>query len=59
MSNPNDFRTMAEAMRKAADIADHIAETIECETPDAKERAEPLDDLLAKFIVQMMKIQNL
>lgn len=59
MKEPNDFRKMAEAMRKAADIADRIAENLEDETLDRKEKEDKEDTLLAEFMVQMMKIKNL
>lgn len=54
-----DFRAMANALRKAGDIADRIQDNIEDETLDKKEKEEKEDTLLAEFMVQMMKIQGL
>ncbi len=54
-----DFRTMANALRKAGDIADRIQDNIEDETLDKKEKEDKQDALLAEFMVQMMKIQGL
>ena len=59
MNKTTDFRTMANAMRKAGDIADRIADNLEDETLDKKEKEEKQDTLLAEFMVQMMKIQSL
>lgn len=59
MNKPNEFREMAKGLRKAADVADRIAENIEDETLSNKEKEEKQDTLLAEFIVQMMKLQNL
>lgn len=58
MKAVNDFRITANALRKAGDIADRIADNLEDETLDAKEKEEKQDALLAEFMVQMMKIQN-
>ena len=48
------FRDLGGAFRKAADIMDELADNIEAEDVDKKQ-----DELLAKFMVQMMKIQKL
>lgn len=59
MSKPEDFRNMAKLLRKSADIAERIAENGEDETLGKEEKEEKEEQLLAEFMVQMMKIQNL
>ena len=58
METSNNFREMANALRKAGDIADKIADNIDDETIGDKEKEEKQDVLLMEFMVQMMKIQN-
>lgn len=53
------FRDLGGAFRKAADIMDELADNIEAEDADKKQKEEKQDELLAKFMVQMMKIQKL
>lgn len=53
------FRNLSGAFRKAADIMDELAENIEAEDVDMKQKEEKQDELLAQFVVQMMKIQKL
>ena len=38
---------------------DELADNIEAEDVDKKQKEEKQDELLAKFMVQMMKIQKL
>ena len=53
------FRDLSEAFRKAADIMDELADNIEDDGMENKQKEEKQDELLAKFMVQMMKIQKL
>lgn len=53
------FRDLGEAFRKAADIMDELADNIEDDDMENKQKEEKQDELLAKFMVQMMKIQKL
>lgn len=53
------FRDLGGAFRKAADIMDELADNIETENADRKQQEEKQDELLAQFMVQMMKIQKL
>lgn len=53
------FRDLGKAFRKAADIMDELADNIEDDDMENKQKEEKQDELLAKFMVQMMKIQKL
>lgn len=53
------FRDLGGAFRKAADIMDELADNIEAENVDRKQQEEQQDELLAQFMVQMMKIEKL
>ena len=54
-----NYRDLSKAFRKAADVVDKIADNLEDNTIDAKTMEERQDGLLAEFMVQMIKIQNL
>lgn len=58
-SEGQGFRDLGEAFRKAADIMDELADNIEAEDVEKKQKEEKQDELLAQFMVQMMKIQKL
>lgn len=53
------FRNLSRAFEKAAVIMDKLADNIEMEGVDEKQREETQDELLAQFMVQMLKIQKL
>lgn len=52
-----EIRVMANAMRKAADAADKMADIMENEQLTDGEREEQLETATAEFVVQMMKMQ--
>ncbi len=53
-----DIRGMANAMRKAADAADKMADIAENEQLTYEEQEEQLETATAEFVVQMMKLQK-
>lgn len=54
-----DIREMGKVFRKAADIAEQLADIGENEQLAEEEQEEQMEAKMAEFMVQMMKLQKL
>ncbi|MBQ8559064.1 MAG: hypothetical protein IJ439_03665 [Tyzzerella sp.] len=57
MNEGKEFRQMAESHREIADVYDKIADVIEDEALDSKEREKKQDALMGELLVKVMKMQ--
>lgn len=58
MQAKDDIKEMAQTFREAADILDEIAELDDKEGMTRKERKEKEEELPARFLLKMIKIQQ-
>lgn len=58
MQAKDDIKEMAQTFREAADILDEIAELDDKEGMTKEERKEKEEELLARFLVKLIKIQQ-
>lgn len=54
-----EFKELADAFRGAADILDEVIENLENEAIQEEERDKKTDELMGKFMWQMMKLNSL
>lgn len=59
MNEGKEFRQLGEAFRKAADIIDSLANTVEDENMDEKQKEEKEEELIAQFLMQMLKLEKM
>ena len=58
MQAKDDIKEMAQTFREAADILDEIAELDDKEGTTREERKEKEEELSARFLLKMIKIQQ-
>lgn len=58
MQIKDDIKGMAQTFREVADILDEIAELDDKEDMTREERKEKEEELLARFLLKMIKIQQ-
>jgi hypothetical protein len=58
MQTKDDIKEMAQTFRKAADILDEIAELDDKEGMTKEERKEKEEELSARFLMKLIKIQQ-
>lgn len=58
MQAKDDIKEMAQTFREAADIPDEIAELDDKEGMTREERKEKEEELSARFLLKMIKIQQ-
>lgn len=58
MQTKDDIKEMAQTFRKAADILDEIAELDGKEGMTKEERKEKEEELSARFLMKLIKIQQ-
>lgn len=58
MQTKDDIKTMAQTFREAADILDEIADLDGKEGMTPEERKEKEEELSARFLLKMVKIQQ-
>lgn len=58
MQSKEEIKEMAQTYRETADILDEIAELDDKEGMTREERKEKEEELLAKFLLKMIKIQQ-
>lgn len=59
MNEGQGFRNLGEAFRKSADIMDELADNAEDKNMNRKQKEEKQVELMAQFMVQMMKIEKI
>lgn len=55
----SDLRELAKTFREAADVLDEMTNIEENEALDKKEKEEAQEELLAKLMIKMLKINKL
>lgn len=58
MQTKDDIKEMAQTLREAADILDEIAELDDKEGMTKEERKEKEEELSARFLTKLIKIQQ-
>lgn len=58
MQTKDDIKEMAQTFREAADIMDEIAELDDKEGMTKEERKEKEEELSARFLMKLIKIQQ-
>lgn len=58
MQTKDDIKEMAQTFREAADILDEIAELDDKEGMTKEERKEKEEELSARFLMKLLKIQQ-
>lgn len=58
MQTKDDIKEMAQTFREAADILDEIAELDDKEGMTKEERKEKEEELSARFLMKLIKIQE-
>lgn len=58
MQTKDDIKEMAQTFREAADILDEIAELDDKEGMTKEERKEKKEELSARFLMKLIKIQQ-
>lgn len=58
MQTKDDIKEMAQTFREAADILDEIAELDDKEGMTKEERKEKEEELTARFLMKLIKIQQ-
>lgn len=58
MQTKDDIKEMAQTFREAADILDEIAELDDKEGMTKEERKEKEEELSARFLMKLIKIQR-
>lgn len=58
MQTKDDIKEMAQTFREAADILDEIAELDDKEGMTKEERKEKEEELQARFLMKLIKIQQ-
>lgn len=58
MQTKDDIKEMAQTVREAADILDEIAELDDKEGMTKEERKEKEEELSARFLMKLIKIQQ-
>lgn len=54
-----EFKEIADTLRGAADILDEVIENLENESIQEEERDKKTDELMGKFMWQMVKLNSL